>query len=638
MVTITKKDILYYKDTVVKLLNLEDRYVEVVFDDKTEKIRKSYVIIYLYIWNIIIEWDMIFKSEYRFDDTVVTSKTITKLLTKIYDDSIDQLGHTYVQYSFWKVLNGIRKFILRHCNKYHTSLSRTDLARLMKQDKVRKITDNLNIDENTQTKVVEKALTDNMDKFMDLLKKEGELENNVLYPYIRLGLVNTKQIGQMLLAVGTRADINDLLITYPIKSSFYNGIKTIQEALVEFTTAKKAAFYNKAGVPDASVYSKSLHLITSKFKYIYPDDCGNETYLSYHVIPKSSKNLIGKKVKFHDKEFIVDHTNHQDIDGRTISVRTICGCKHKDGFCASCAGHAAYYYPNNIKVGMVSSVALSRPTVQKVLSAKHFQSTTTVLYKPDKALSYILNVKENELFINPSIVENFKEKYLLAIPVNYMSYITDLFNIDDLSAINEDYFSTIVSLTILNKKDRSVEFTVNDMSYNKTYPFFSQEFLQYIKDNYDEIEIIDDHLVIDIGDFDTKQAIMRTPVINDSIMMFVDKIKNFSGANLRSYKSLSAVFKDLSYLIYHKTDINFIHLEAIIRANLITNRDCYVLPIINPEDIDKTICMGSNEDIIVNQSIGTLLEYGKSLFDKLAKPQAFTVPRQGSDYDKYLNL
>lgn len=640
MLSIGREHLKDYRELSNKILtDCNDLYIEVNFDDATEKIKRNYVIIYLYIWRLLYKWDLPFLSKYRFKDNVIDDKMISKILTEIYDDAVRATGDTSIQYDFWYVFNDLRKFILKHCNKYHTSLSRVGIAKTMKQPAMQDVLRLLRYNKHSQTGEVENKLNRARDKMVDVLTDPKALEYNEFLKYLQLGTVNPKQLQQVLLGVGTRADINDRLITYPIKSAFYTGLNTIEEAMTEFVTAKKSAVYNKAGVPDASVYSKSVQVITSFCKFVYDHDCGNELYFPYHVVPGTSHNFIGKRVKQKDGSIVeITEFNHKDFDNRLIHFRTIFGCKHKDGFCKACAGHASNYYARHLKAGTISAVALSKPTVQSVLSAKHHQTTRTVEYVLKDMLEAIMRVKGNEIYLRKDAVKRMKEDFYIAIPLSLMNYITDLFLVDNLDAINEDYFSNIWELSIIDKKTNENIMHVKDMAYNKCVPYFSVETLKHIKEHYDDMPIINNHLCLDLKKFDFDQPVFRTPIINDSIMLFVNRVKRFSGSKIRNSKNIITAFKELTHLIYNRVNLNILHLEVMLRANLVTNKYNYTTPVLTQETLDSPVTLASNQDVMLNKSVGTLMIRGQQLHETLSKPETYLLPRQGSDYDKHIGL
>lgn len=627
---ITYNEIANYKETIDKLLSIQDQYINITMDDKIIEMKRKYAIIHLHFWWILLKYQMPVTTKYILFHDIVSDKEIGDLMSMIYADILEAQDITNPKFDFWTAINDLHNFIIRECNEYHCSLSILELAELAHSKQMRAITDKMDFDEKSLTSVVEKKMDEYSSKLNDTLTKP--FKENVLYEYHRLGYINRMQLPQVLLAIGTRTDVNDMIVRYPIKSSFLSGMTNVIEYIVESLSAKKCAFYNKIALPNSQYFARKQHLITSSIAHIYKGDCGTNLTMPFFVHDDNHKDLVGKFHVKNGKRLTITKDNTKDLIGNTIEMRSPLSCRYRDGLCEVCGGMLTRYLIDGVSPGILSAQKFSGQVTQKILSAKHLQNTTSVTYVPPDILSEFLTTKKDKIYWRKDR-ENAIKDWKLGVPIYDIRHISDLNLIKNDSAINPEHFSKITKMCISTiSNDEHITKIIN-MESNRTYPYFSKEMLIYIRENYDRLTI-GDTVWIPLDKFDINNPIFKSLVLNDSMLVFVETCKSALESKISGYTSIPEALKDLSNIIYNKVSVNIFHIETLLKSYLITSEFDYSIPEVT--DIDN-VKFQTLSRINVQRSLGTFMAF-ENIYGTLIHPTTYLIPRAANPFDTYVGF
>lgn len=620
-----------YANTIATLLDSTERVMMVEFADKTVPIKRRKTIFYLHFWWILTKWNEPVTSEYVLTETAITNKSIANMYTRIYNAILKSQNTTQAQYDLWTSINVLHNFVIAKCAAYHSSISILELCQLLEEPRVKAITDSVHFDTDTQTSVVEQQMAVASRDMIELLR-DKTLPNNVLYSYHKLGLLNTMQIPQMMIAIGTRTDINDMLIKYPINASFIHGLTNEIEYMCESLSAKKAAVYAKAAIPLSQYFSRRQHLVTSALSYIYKGDCGTHVIVPYFVHEKVAHNLVGKYYLTDGGLSEITKDNCKSLIGRTVQFRSPIGCRYKDGICEICGGAMVKYLAEDAKLGIASAIEVTDPTTQKILSAKHLQITNSLMYTPPDDLMSLLLAKRDQIYWRKNKA-NLIKTFKLGIAMSDMQHISDLSLMTADAAINEEHFSQITKMVIHTIDGNEPITNVVDMAKGKMYPYFSKDMLIYLRDNYESLEI-GEIIWIPLDKFDTSKPIFKSLIQNDSMIEFVSAVESFLKSKISTYTSATEALKDFSNVIYSKVETNILHLEVMLKAYLIVDELNYgVTEVTDTEQVK----FGNDMTINVNRSLGGFLAF-QEFFESIRSPKTYVVPRNVGPFDTYVGF
>jgi hypothetical protein len=630
MITITYDKIANYQDTISELLAMDCKTVNIQLDDKTKRIKRKYLILHLHFWWILIKWGMPVTTKYIMKDDHVDKSSIQELLTDIYRDILEIKHTTKSQYDFWTAINDLHNFIIEECNEYHCSLSIIELADLLEAKPIKDIVKKVKYDENTPTKVIEEKMKIHTKELDQAL--QDPFPENVLYDYHILGYVNKMQLPQMLLGVGTRTDINDVMIRYPIQSSFVDGLSNILEYMVESLAAKKCAFYNRIALPNSQYFARKLHLIASSISWVYPGDCGTTNTIPYYIHKNNAKDCVGKYYVDKGKIKEITFDNYKDLIGSTVDLRSPMACKYTDGVCEVCGGRMTNFLIEGPRIGIGSATKVAGQATQKILSAKHLQKTDTVTYYPPEELKSFLVSRADKVYFRKDREIALKD-WKIGIPINDISRISDLRLIKSRAAINEEHFSKITKMMISSYRTDDYVTKIINMESAKRFPYFSKDMLIYIKDNYSRLDI-GDTVWIPMDKFDIEKPIFKSLVVNDNMLDFVAIVKNFLESKIATYTSATEVLKDFSNIIYSKVSTNLFHIELLLKAYMITNEFNYQIPCV--EDVDN-VKFQTTPRINADRSLGTFFAF-ETLYGVLTHPKTYLIPRSSNPFDAFMGF
>jgi hypothetical protein len=620
-------------------INYDQEFVtnkEVIYtvhlEDITVNIEAKYLLLNVYFWKSLVKRKLPIKKKHLFHNTMLSGKEIQRINNNVYLDikaaypDDKEVFYDIVGYSISDMDNMIKKYL----GSYQCTLDAFNLAELLLSPGVEELT---HVDVSVETIYGPKAVEEKIEKaykaMLDKLK-DPTVPNNVLYPFLKLGLLSERQLPQVIVAAGMRTDVNDTVITKPITRSFMNGIDNPVDWASESLAAKKSVFYNKLGMDDSQYENRSQQLLCNTIRHLYDGDCGSIVYMPYYIHTSNYMHTVGANIVDDDGNRVtLTKETVSSYIGKTIRMRSPITCRYTDGICRACGGALTNYMHPKIVIGIASVIEFMAPTSQLILSNKHFSTTKSSMYSIPFELRDIFITKGNDIFIKDSVK---LDQLLIGIPFNCMTKVKDLKHAREDGSINEMVMSRITDIFIANSKTGElIDNPVNMIGQDYVMPYFTTECLLYMK-HHPELVSVKDDIWLDISRWDINIPIMRSTVHNDSMMNFVKKIGRTFSTTIKEYTSATAALRDLSNLAYSKVDTNILHLGVVIKANLITSETDFNVPVVtNP---DKVI-FSNLDNIIPRRSLGSQFAFER-LRDFFSSATTFTIPKPEGLFDTYL--
>lgn len=246
-----------------------------------------------------------------------------------------------------------------------------------------------------------------------------------------------KQLDEVQLVIGLKADQDGKTIPYPINTNFITeGLKDVVQIYINNIAGRKAAIINNEhmgtsghSLIQVTIASNSVRLSkTTK-------DCHSANPVALTVRTKKHLEKInGRRYRIgNDPTYhTVDSSKDDNLIGKTIWMRSPMTCACKDGVCQECYGELYHINKNLNSAGAYAAVTVMNPCVQMLLSAKHFQETNSHSINFDNPnFDTFFFVASTEIILNPNTEDI--DKYSLVIrQEDFSTTDPDMDNLEDM--------------------------------------------------------------------------------------------------------------------------------------------------------------------------------------------------------------
>lgn len=620
--------------------------VELVLADALIQAQSQIVIPNVILWEVLMKYGIHPAKRHFLDYKSITTDSIASIHSRYYLEVLLERPDVYymdvVETIFWNI-NHLYNYIIRYYNAYMPTIDALGLARIVNHPFVKALIDD-RVDSSNGTRAAELRIKAQAKQLEAFLSKPADPEDNCLYLYMLSNTLKSNQIPQMLLKYGLRSDVDGRMCHHVINESSFSGLKGPADLAVESLSARKSMHLNRSGVRDSQYAARRARLAVSELGKLYPGSCGSNVTIPILIKPKFAKNMLERTIVVDGKDIMLTEANINQYVGKTVNLRSVFGCRHTDGFCERCAGYRYYredvglikFVPPDIHIGLLCTSHLMSRCAQKLLSNKHLISTDSKVYTlPPLTAKYMTNDNDSNVFWDPSFSKRL-HNCQIRIPADSMGQLSDLTL--DVTPIPET-FSKISYLDIM-KGD-----TVVDTLYFEAdgfTPFLSEAALEYIRANFDSIELRDNGYILDMKSFDVKQPFLSYIVMNDDMMACITRIINFLGTSISSYTSVSRCLSDFADIVFHKTDINLFYLEVILRDLNITAPDNYDIPVLADVEnafggsIDHTH-FAKLDEMVSSSTISMKLAHEK-MVDFLTNPTTFLHSRKPGLFKDFFGM
>lgn len=594
----------------------------------------------LILWRPLVKRNIPITSKFYYDGSPLTQGKLVDIQNGLVEEILAIYPGTEDSVMMdlqLDVIDGICNYAVTKLGNDYRSISFYDIENFLS---IPEIAEKVVVDLDNAMEIgihaVEKELSETYDAALKAFGDPKYKDINPLYPYVKQGMLNKTQLAQVLVAAGTRADVSDQTIGYPIIDSYFDGLTSAMQYLVDMRAALKSELINIIYLPRNQYGNRKLQLLTSSIHHIYPGDCGSTTLLPYHIHAGTYKSCIGK--------FIVDDGNLVELTkfniknyvNKVVNFRSVICCEHTNGFCNVCGGRLSYNLPVGAVIGIQAAQDTISPQGQKMLSGRHWTQSDSITYALPQLLSAMMTIVSNEIYFK----RNINTKHMsICVPYEAIKRLaTDLVHITDMKSANESVLSTIYEMMIVNRStgDQIVPPTKMIDPYC-IVPYFSAEMLQYIKTGDNVISTDHDVAWISLENFDSKLPFMRYPIVNNSVKIYAEQLKKWLSEGITKYKSATNALKEFADLVLpNSPDINIYMLEVIIRAYMVTqNGTNFNIPrVTDPNNVQ----FGSLARIIPNRSIGAMFAFEKVPAYLMNGPGPYIDPKPVGVFDEYLGF
>jgi hypothetical protein len=552
--------------------------------------------------------------------TAISTKTISTVQTIQYKHLIEITNHKHLDIlqQLWDTIGLIYKFVHTYLSEYVRSTSLMSLINIVEHPEIKPIID-VNLPNNLGTKVAEIKFEELSKELLTKLDDPNLIKDNSLLPFLQSGVFNRNQIPQLLIAYGTRSDLDDQMQKHIINESALSGLKSAADYGVEALSAKKTSFYLKVVIASTQYFARVLRLNNMQFRKKYYGDCGSKYLAPITIAKNTGKNYIDKIIYYNGERIAITSKNYKEYENCRVEMPSPIGCKYNDGVCERCAGRATKHpwsFMPDLHLGSYAKSKLMTKISQKVLSAKHlvkcysmepklFSSAKRYFAKKDNSNDIMFSSGMNKLLKN----------IIMVVPYEAINHIGDL-NYDDIAP---ESFSLLEKIGMYNINSEDIEEI--ELAEPQFLLHFSAEMLDHIKNNLSEIELLNGNYHIPLKGFKIKNPVISYVTINDDMVAFAERIKTMICSSISTYSSASSALSDLANIIFDKTDINIFWLELIIKSllsNPIDNDNDAQFPIMKKGISDSSVSSKlAHEDIrrYLEDTATTVVPKGDSPLD-----------------------
>lgn len=473
----------YFNDVYFLITSIKD-------DIRNEECRSSYINFKLsdnkvyhmstihFLFNMVM-WMPFFALNIPIDkDKIFMPKTFTNktYIKYINDKIIEPYKHLTTMNQMSQILSKMYDIFVRICDIYSIDLgisfSLYDMISRWDNPEMYNI-NHFEIPKKCQISEMEKLVNEQTARYKQIWENEIRDENNSISVLIRSEQINTKQLKEFTVSIGTKPDING--DTYPHIPSpganlMVNGMRKCGDAVADAAGGRKAAILalniDSGGYLDRTFVKSCSNIRLHKD----PDyDCGSENFYVYTIHNKEElEEMRGRwyRTGYNTLRQLID--TDYDMIGKTLEFRSPVTCASKHGICATCYGHL-YNQNYGTNVGVNSSLKLLEKNYQNSMSAKHVLDTSTTFIEFNDEFNEYFYLDDGYRIKIRNDIENYSN-YELHININFIQKFK---NVEDMER-NE-----FVQDFILYDIERDEEITLMDK--NKGDIYFADQLFNIIK-------------------------------------------------------------------------------------------------------------------------------------------------------------
>lgn len=620
--------------------------VTVEFADGNERMHIRHVLIHLPVWEIYRRFGFgITKDKIIHKLGPVSKASFIQLMNTCYMDIFQSIiagteelenkqeirdKHQELKDAIWKACGYYNEFGLHEICEYNGTISLVELSRFALQEEIAPIL-HPNLDETKGTAYIEKQIAYATEDLIKAITTK-ELKHNPLKVFQQAGVINKNQLPQTMIAFGLRTEINDKIIAKPVTGSSLTGFKNVLELGIEQQAARKTEYYSRTAIRKSQYCNRTQQLCASAIQRIYDKPCGTHNTLPYRIDATNYYSCIGKNILENGKIVTLMPENVEKYIDKTVNMFSALTCRHTDGVCTRCFGILHYALPKDIGIGLNAASQVISDVGQKILSTKHFIKTLSQEYVlPSFAANFLGQSKSLGIYLKPDIFESDKNFYIGLYFKDLRGSLADLHHINTGMMMPEERYSEI---PLMYLKDRNGNVIPLELATEDQAPYLTMQFLLYMKSRYDDI-VIDESMFWVPMDRIKHIPILKTTIINDSMMGYVSKVINFlEHKGLTKYKSASAALQQLTSIVYSKVNTNIVNLEVLLKAHLVTGPDNYSIPVVTDPN---QVLFKTTIDINKSRTLSGLLAF-QGLKSQLINPNIYTQPRDTGQFDTFFNF
>lgn len=242
-----------------------------------------------------------------------------------------------------------------------------------------------NIPSGLELNEIEQIVTEKVNKCIEALKDA----DTVYKPLILGGAVNARQLGQTLVNIGLKPDIEGQVIPEPVNTSFLRGMRSRKDFMTCAIGARKALVISHNNVRSSGYLARKLLLLCSEVKLSDEERCNTKWPIPIEMTDRKTYNrFIGRYAlikmynptigNYEEKEVLIedDEEQYKSMYGTKVPIYSPMTCACKDGVCRRCYGELSKVN-DGMHIGVIAVLLLTEKLTQMLLSSKHLLMAKT---------------------------------------------------------------------------------------------------------------------------------------------------------------------------------------------------------------------------------------------------------------------
>ncbi len=548
-------------------LTTDPRYIWVGFDDGYEvEMHSRDAILHDILWLPFRHFNIPIPSEHTYEVFPMRKSTIANVQTIQYAYFLDILDtdHLKIVATMFDAIYDIFAYAYEYLGYYQEPLDLLDFIQVYKAPELQHLF-NPRIPTTMGTSIAETEMARRSKELYRMLSTAGAVKDNPLLTGMQAGIFKESTLMQLFIALGPRSDIDGRMLPHIIDKPIIDGLSSMADMATEAASSRLTTRYNKTVIRLTQSFNREMRLFTCNLTKTYSGDCGRRMYIEHQIMDDCGHNYIDKTVLFNEALVNISRDNYRSFEGKMVKLVSPIACSYVDGVCEHCAGRATtrpWAYMPKARPGGHASTILCSLMSQNILSAKHFNHTSTVkLILTTIAREYFMQDASGNIKFNRAVMKDYKNSYLI-LDATKMGHLNDL----EYDGLSPEGFGIIDGVTIYNGRTGHSESFM--LSENNLLQSVSQAFLDHMRDNRGNIELVDKHYKIPLDGFNTRKTAFDVIEINDDMVAFSRRVKSIFNSGISDYSNIQIALQHIVNTIYSKLDINIFFVELIIKAIL----------------------------------------------------------------------
>lgn len=439
---------------------------------------------------------------------------------------------------------------------------------------------------------------------LQISRIENDTELTTLRVMVCAKAAKLAQLAEFISIIGLKPDDDGVTIATPINNNYVTGnLASVSKYFINCISGRKAAITNHEFMGPGGYVLILVALLSAQVKLSKTvTDCKTANLLPTWIrSDEHLKHLDGRRYRFsrRDSFKIIDYDRDKDLIGKMVWLRSPVTCAAPDGVCRECYGELYYTNKDLHSAGCYAAFTQFNPIVQGLLSAKHFQGTSSKMIDFGNGFEKFFVITATDVILNPNLED--VELYSLVILAEDISS-------SDFGGDDDDKGGKFGKKKRTKKRSNDDGFEEFDgelggmtddeaeIRLNYYVPKFyivknlhskrkeSMEVIEFIDPNTEELFMHDDLLMrmeegsvnlfngqtyyyLDLEDISFEEFVFMVDVKNNELTAPMKKIQalihNQNHAGATTYEEMAQMMLDLT--IESKIDASAVHGEMIIR-------------------------------------------------------------------------
>ena len=360
-----------------------------------EEFKLGQMLVSAYFMSILEAASIKLQLEYFFKGT--ESKDLP-----VYIDEISRIyleknsDMNYLKASLASVIASLSDDMLIVNGIHGQTVSLYDICRLRRENEEFKALTDYKIPEGLELHDITLQVEEKVDRCMEILKTEDSCFKDL----IAGGAINKRQLGQSIVNVGLKPDLDGNVIPDPVNTSFVRGLRDSKDFYISAMGGRKALITNYKGVKVSGYLTRKLQLSSIKIDLSDEECCDTVHTISYTIDSNQMfDRLLGRVMS---NGHVISNTDRDEfVNGKkTVNIYSPITCNGKRGICKRCYGKLSKFV-EKYSIGTIAVLLLTDKLTQTLLSAKHLLTAKTTKIEWSEDFMDAFHIDKSGIFVNP---------------------------------------------------------------------------------------------------------------------------------------------------------------------------------------------------------------------------------------------